>query len=126
MAMKVKLSDGHTDYWGASYILSVLENIGDFDRAVATLSEVIVNLERYQTRLDPLAEQTQDLWDDFWHTERLVEGIKTCKKDQTDAINKLKTARDDLRIFTAACRWCANSGNLGHMMATNKDYSYNC
>ena len=102
----IRMPDGTSDSWGYDYLKDVYSHIGDFDQAIVTLSSVIKTMERYRSRLTPLPGKTQELWDDYWHTERLIEGINTTIEEYDKTIEALTTARDNLKQLVAATRYC--------------------
>jgi hypothetical protein len=100
------MPDGTSDSWGYGYLKDVYNHISDFDQAIATLSSVIKSMEHYRSRLTPIPGKTQELWDDYWHTERLIEGINTTIEEYDKTIEALTTARDNLKRLVEATRYC--------------------
>ena len=115
----IRMPDGTSDHWGYGYLKSVYKDRGSFQIAIAKLTKVIENLERYQARLSPVPGDVQELWDDYWSTERLINGINTCIEEYEKIIDSLTTARDNLKTLVAACEYCA-SKNWGEKSTGSK------
>ena len=105
---RITMNDGWSDSWGYSKLKAVYENRGSFQQAIAKLDKAIETLERCEGLLSPVPGNVQDLWGDYWATERLMDGFDTCEKEYEKAIDKLTRARDDLQRLLDAAIYCKN------------------
>ena len=105
---RITMSDGWSDSWGYSKLQAVYKNRGACMTAVGKLTRAIEVLERCQARFDPVPGDVEDLWGDYWATERLMEGFDKCEINYKEAIECLTRARDDLERLVKAAEYCKN------------------
>ena len=123
MGCYITMPDGNRDCWGYGYLYPVMRDIQTFKSAIASLDKVIEKMEDCKTRFDPLPEQLEDLWDDYWHSEDLRKALELTQKE-FGKLENLKTARNNLQRLVDAVLWVYD-GSHGNDIAHNWDIKYN-
>ena len=103
---KVTMKDGWSEWFGYGKLKDIYEHAASINQAISKIDEVIQELERCQQRLDPVPGKVEELWGDYWATERLMSGFGECDKKYEKTIDRLKTARDDLERILEAAKYC--------------------
>lgn len=123
MGCYITMPDGKRDCWGYSYLASVAKDIQSFDAAISQLDKVIEKMEDCKARFDPLPEQAEELWDDYWHAQDLRKAFEWTQKE-FGRLEDLKTARNNLKRLVDAVRWVYD-GSHGKELSMNWDLKYN-
>ena len=123
MGVYIRMADGIRDCWGSKYMKPVYNDRAKFKEAIQKLENALKEITRHQSVLATTPGDAEDLWDDYWGTERVVAGLNTCIEDYQTLIDDLTLATENLKLLVEGAEYY-KSKNWGEQSAGDAVWSW--